>query len=133
MEKSHSSTGVRGVGPAESTGKPSSRYCPGGRETSLSVCLRRPRNPREKNPSLMSYTSWLFRLYSSVPVVRTARPCDDPPRHFGEQGLEEERCKPDPRLASGRLAQHAGRQGKRSSLMPALPTPSPRPPTQRRI
>src|SRR5215211_9175516 len=88
MEKSHSSTGVRGVGPAESTGKPSTRYWPGGRETSLSLCLRRPRNPREKNPSLMSYTSWLFRLYSSAPIVRMARLYDDPPRHFGEQGLE---------------------------------------------
>src|SRR5215218_5704781 len=51
MEKSHSSRGVRGVGPAERTGKPSSRYWPGG---SLSSCLlRRPKNPRETNPSLM--------------------------------------------------------------------------------
>src|SRR5919199_5427395 len=30
MEKSHSSRGVWGVGPAERTGKPSSRYWPGG-------------------------------------------------------------------------------------------------------
>src|SRR5919199_3097647 len=51
MEKSHSSRGVWGVGPAERTGKPSSRYWPGG---SLSSCLlRRPKKPREKNPSLM--------------------------------------------------------------------------------
>jgi hypothetical protein len=41
--------------------------------------------------------------------------------------------KPDLRLASGRLARYVDRQGKRSSLMPTLPTPSPRPPTRRRI
>src|SRR5918998_3498724 len=51
IEKSHSSSGVRGVGPAESTGKPSSKYWPGG---SFSSCLlRRPKKPREKNPSPM--------------------------------------------------------------------------------
>src|SRR5215204_6696267 len=59
-EKSHSSKGVRGVGPAERIGKPSSRYWPGG---SLSSCLlRRPKKPREKNPSLMLcylLTLWL--------------------------------------------------------------------------
>src|SRR5829696_6217653 len=62
MEKSHSFRRVRGVGPAESTGKPSSRYWPGG---SLSSCLlRRPKKPREKNPSLMFRTSSLFHLQS---------------------------------------------------------------------
>src|ERR671927_25654 len=30
IEKSHCSIGVRGVGPAERTGKPSTRYWPGG-------------------------------------------------------------------------------------------------------
>src|SRR5829696_8508837 len=87
-EKSHSSKGVRGVGPAERTGKPSTRYCPGGRWASCSGCLRRPRKPREKNPSLTSYTSSLFRLYSSAPVVRTARLYDDASRHFGERRPE---------------------------------------------
>src|SRR5215211_6772420 len=38
MEKSHSSSGVRGVGPAESTGNPSTRYCPGGRWVSCACC-----------------------------------------------------------------------------------------------
>src|SRR5919199_1705363 len=51
MEKSHSSSGVCGVGPAERTGKPSSRYWPGG--SFVSCLLRRPKKPREKNPSLM--------------------------------------------------------------------------------
>src|SRR5687767_2295372 len=55
MEKSHSSRGVWGVGPAERTGKPSSRYWPGGRWSSPPVCLRRPRKPREKNPSAITF------------------------------------------------------------------------------
>src|ERR671911_3171149 len=53
MEKSHSSIGVRGVGPAESTGKPSSRYCPGG--SAVSWVLRRPKKPLEKNPSVITF------------------------------------------------------------------------------
>src|SRR3712207_6505753 len=53
MEKSHSSSGVRGVGPAESTGKPSSRYCPGG--SAVSWLLRRPLKPLEKNPSVITF------------------------------------------------------------------------------
>src|SRR5215210_2508218 len=62
IEKSHSSCGVSGVGPAESTGKPSSRYWPGGSPSSC--LLRRPKKPREKNPSLMFSTSSLFHLQS---------------------------------------------------------------------
>src|SRR5918992_5819248 len=61
MEKSHSSRGVRGVGPAESTGKPSSRYCPGG--SAVSWLLRRPLKPLEKNPSPIVFTSSLSCPY----------------------------------------------------------------------
>src|SRR5215207_5893714 len=71
MEKSHSSSGVRGVGPAERTGKPSTKYCPGG--SAVSWLLRRPLKPREKNPSLIFYASSVFRLYSSVFISRGAR------------------------------------------------------------
>src|SRR5215213_10265577 len=46
----HSARGVRGVGPAERTGKPSTRYWPGGTRSSPSARLRRPRKPREMNP-----------------------------------------------------------------------------------
>src|SRR5215217_7522635 len=53
MEKSHSSSGVRGVGPAERTGKPSTRYCPGG--SAVSWLLRRPLKPLEKNPSVITF------------------------------------------------------------------------------
>src|SRR5215212_4419940 len=61
MEKSHSSSGVRGVGPAERTGKPSSRYCPGG--SAVSCLLRRPKKPLEKNPSAITFTSSISYLY----------------------------------------------------------------------
>src|SRR5215471_5964754 len=44
--KSHSSSGVCGVGPAERTGKSSVRYWPGGSLPS-GPSLRRPRNPRD--------------------------------------------------------------------------------------
>src|SRR3954453_4203054 len=63
IEKSHSSRGVRGVGPAERTGKPSTRYWPGG--SFVSLLLWRPLKPREKNPSPMFCTSSLSRYYSS--------------------------------------------------------------------
>src|SRR5258706_10740308 len=53
MEKSQAESGVCGVGPAESTGKPRSRYCPGGSLPLVSLCWRRPRNPRAMNPSLI--------------------------------------------------------------------------------
>src|ERR687898_2145661 len=52
-EKSHCSRGVWGVGPAERTGKPSSRYCPGG--SAVSWLLRRPKKPLEKNPSTITF------------------------------------------------------------------------------
>src|ERR671913_1830415 len=54
-EKSHSSRDVCGVGPAERSGKPSSKYWPGGNVVSWR--LRRPKKPREKNPSPMLLTS----------------------------------------------------------------------------
>src|SRR5258708_13101499 len=61
IEKSHLSRGVCGVGPADSTGKRRSRYCPGGIRSARSLCWRRPRKPREMNPPLMLFTS--TRLY----------------------------------------------------------------------
>jgi hypothetical protein len=45
MPNLHSDVSIRGEGPAESTGKSSVRYCPGGRFGSLS--RRRPPKPRE--------------------------------------------------------------------------------------
>src|SRR5207247_1813224 len=64
MEKSQFASGVCGVGPAESTGKPRSRYCPGGMRSLSSLFWRRPRNPREKNPSFMSSPPVLVSLGS---------------------------------------------------------------------
>src|SRR5918992_3824154 len=77
MEKSHSSSGVWGVGPAESTGKPSSRYCPGG--SAVSWLLRRPLKPLEKNPSTITFPPrssirTLALTKSSRSVVSRPRP-----------------------------------------------------------
>jgi hypothetical protein len=46
MVKLHSSSGVLGVGPAESTGKSVSTYWPGGTRAG-STSARRPRKPRD--------------------------------------------------------------------------------------
>src|SRR6476620_9458715 len=47
IEKSHSSSDVCGVGPAERTGKSRVRYWPGGTRAGSASAARRPRNPRE--------------------------------------------------------------------------------------
>src|SRR5216684_2707131 len=73
IEKSHRSRGVCGVGPAESTGKPRSRYCPGGSLPLVSLGWRRPRNPREKNPSLIVSPPALLSLCSYCALVYHAQ------------------------------------------------------------
>jgi hypothetical protein len=51
IRSDHSVGSTRGVGPAVSTGKPGSRYWPGGsRACSSSGTRRRPPNPREMKP-----------------------------------------------------------------------------------
>src|SRR4029077_1607729 len=47
IEKSHSSSDVCGVGPAERTGKSAVMYWPGGTRAGSASARRRPRNPRE--------------------------------------------------------------------------------------
>src|SRR5829696_5930360 len=100
MQKSHSSRGVRGVGPAESTGKPSTKYWPGG--SAVSWLLRRPKKPREKNPSPMLYTSLVFRLYSSALISRGARSVWLERRH---RRYEPEARLLNERVGPGRIAQ----------------------------
>src|SRR5262245_50837116 len=51
--KSHLASGVRGVGPAESTGKSRVSYWPGGSRPAVADGCRRPRNPRETKGSVM--------------------------------------------------------------------------------
>src|SRR5260370_1125130 len=68
IEKSHRSRGVCGVGPAESTGKPRSRYCPGGSRPATSPGWRRPWKAREINPSLMFCPSISY-VYMSLPYA----------------------------------------------------------------
>jgi WhiB family redox-sensing transcriptional regulator len=54
----HSASGVRGVGPAERTGKPSVTYCPGGtRSAAPSGTVRRRRNPRKIGGLISSHSS----------------------------------------------------------------------------
>jgi len=47
MVKSHLASGVRGVGPAERTGKSRVSYWPGGSRRPTESAGRRPRNARE--------------------------------------------------------------------------------------
>src|SRR5688572_5024261 len=54
--KSQLVSGVRGVGPADSTGKSGVSYWPGGSRPAVADGCRRPRNPREKNDSAMAGT-----------------------------------------------------------------------------
>src|SRR6266511_3340582 len=51
MLKVQRSSGVRGVGPAESTGKSRVRYWPGGTRFATSDSRRLPTNPREMKRS----------------------------------------------------------------------------------
>src|SRR5262245_6959368 len=65
IENVHSASGVRGVGPADSTGKSVVTYCPGGTRASSASSRRLPLKPRE--------TKDIFRLLvSSVPAGLTA-------------------------------------------------------------
>src|ERR671922_2239840 len=54
IEKVHSSSDVEGVGPAERTGKSSTRYWPGGIRVGSASGRRRPKNPRETLPLMVS-------------------------------------------------------------------------------
>src|SRR6266567_3343789 len=45
--KLHSAKGIRGVAPADRTGKSWTTYCPGGTRELLAVSRRLPRNPRD--------------------------------------------------------------------------------------
>jgi hypothetical protein len=47
MAKLHCSSGMRGVGPAERTGKSEVTYWPGGMREGSAAGRRRPPNPRE--------------------------------------------------------------------------------------
>src|SRR5712691_12966070 len=47
IEKSHTSSAVCGVGPAERPGKSRVTYWPGGTRAGSTSAARRPRNPRE--------------------------------------------------------------------------------------
>src|SRR5437899_6166482 len=52
IEKLHWSRDTLGVGPADSTGKSFTTYCPGGSREDDTLSRRLPRNPRETKPML---------------------------------------------------------------------------------
>src|SRR4051794_35762181 len=81
----HRSSGTWGVGPADSTGKSSVRYCPGGSRPSSS--LRRPWNPRVNRLMLdppwepIVLRTWRFgQGLSASGDVELAQPLGDLPR-----------------------------------------------------
>src|SRR5438445_13333539 len=55
IENVQSVSGVRGVGPAERTGKSLTRYWPGGRRPACPWSLGRPRKAREMTVTLEAY------------------------------------------------------------------------------
>src|SRR5438309_11877884 len=55
IENVQSVSGVRGVGPAERTGKSLTRYWPGGRRPACPWSLGRPRKAREMKVTLEAY------------------------------------------------------------------------------
>src|SRR5438445_13179578 len=55
--RSHTDRAVRGVGPAESTGKSRVSYWPGGRRAAAPSGCRRPRKPREMGVMGRSHSS----------------------------------------------------------------------------
>src|SRR3990172_9904516 len=61
MLKVHFSSGVRGVGPAESTGKSATPCCPGGRRSPGALSCRLPTKPRETKRSPISppFITWI--------------------------------------------------------------------------
>src|SRR6266852_898477 len=73
IEKSQRSKGVCGVGPAESTGKPRSRYCPGGSRPATSFFGRRPRKAREMIPSINNQALNALSTANAAPSSETRR------------------------------------------------------------
>src|SRR5204862_7517659 len=70
IEKSHRSSGVWGVGPAERTGKSFVTYWPGGTRDG-STSARRPRKPREMNGDITApFVSSLRSLSHAAPYRR---------------------------------------------------------------
>src|SRR5215212_11946658 len=95
MAKSHCASGVRGVGPAERTGKSGVRYCPGGtRPATAGSSRRRPRNPREmKFPAMLLLQPRVQGCDSARRVVNMFTgilPCfQDPRKHLVVNRLSE--------------------------------------------
>src|SRR5216683_167849 len=76
MTRDHASSAVRGVGPADKTGKSLVRYCPGGTRPASAPCLL-PRKPRVVAMSghwlHRGAKANLFRLHGRRPKVLVCR------------------------------------------------------------
>src|SRR5213595_3712003 len=92
ITNSHWSSAMRGVGPADKTGKSVVRYCPGGSFASAS--LRRPEKPREIIP-----------IYTSPYLIQVSDSFANPPFSMTDVAI---RSTPSPLLkfvkTKGRLA-----------------------------
>src|SRR5262249_345880 len=90
IENVHSSSGVCGVGPAESTGKSSVRYWPGGTRSG-GPSWRRPRNPREMIPTA-GFSQFSGRVGDTFELVDDPRAASRArrllARHLDERGRE---------------------------------------------
>jgi phosphosulfolactate synthase len=92
----HSSSGTRGVGPADNTGKPGVRYWPGGSAASAGDSARRRRNPRVMGMTAVSRIAGDRRRGTTMTVVapdflalpeRTAKPRRAGITHVLDRGL----------------------------------------------
>ena len=85
---SHWSSGTRGVGPADSTGKSSVRYCPGGRSGAE---RRRPENPRDTTirPTTLLATRPTLQIVVGLRSPVQSRPA-------GRLGREDAGARPRP-------------------------------------
>src|SRR2546423_9792194 len=85
MVKRHWSSRIRGVGPADSTGQSSTRYWPGGIRPACSGLRRRPKNPRETNPSPMAPRTSLLALQNLGNSGAGGPPCRNKRAGHGDQ------------------------------------------------
>src|ERR671919_1554391 len=92
IEKSHCSSGVCGVGPAERTGKSLVTYWPGGTRPA-GVSSRRPRKPREMSGGISSPSIGIHTSLRDKPNRPIGVECAQPSYPLGDRRVgREERC-----------------------------------------
>src|SRR5918998_3348673 len=88
IENRHWSSGMRGVGPAERTGKSRTRYCPGGMRPAAPSCRRLPVKPREMKFPTMALLPFATQRYAYFrpEIAGPAREADAPPGAWASVG-----------------------------------------------